>query len=259
MSGTPVLKTSDLIDKINELSERGGPSEFELHRLKLEIESVKGVNIYAYHMLMGMFYAMKGDYDLSIGSHEKSLAGGDAIYYLNYAYALRHLDDHLKSLEVLLEGFRRDLGTFQTFDDVCSGMIHAVDFSEFDNVVEAFKRANPEVDVEQARNYLGAISMRDALKKLELSLDDFRTAKGFVDQLLKKQGISIHWLSQSLRNFGDEQYFSFRLTSKDLSPQTVAETNCLIADVLADSGVPGWDKMIFTVATQSTGNVVSAV
>lgn len=259
MSGTPVLKTSDLIDKINELSERGGASDIELHRLKVEIGAIKSLDIYAYHMLMGMFYALKGDYKSSIESHEKSLAGGDALYFLNYGYALRNLDDHSKSLAVLLEGFRRDRGALETFDDVCSGMIHAADFSELEPVVEAFRLANPDAKLGQSRHYLGAVAMREALEKLELSEEHFRKAKGIVDSLLKRRGISTQWVSQSVRNFGDQQYFSLRLTSRGLSAAEVVDTNCMIADALADSDIPDWDRMVFTLATQSLGDVMDVV
>lgn len=250
MTIQPMSIASSIIDRFNDLKDLRSQDlpELELRRIFRDIEKIKEVNLYDYHMLMGMYYSLTKDIDQAIKHHEISLQGGLDYYYKNFAYMLRHVDLHAKALDAMIDAFRLDFGV-EIADDVFSGMIHAVDTSRFDEVVDLFERAKPEVDIASLPHYRQVLLMRHFLNVVGLKESDYMAAKQLVDRVLAENGLTYHAFKQGVHGMAGEEYFFTKLIS-DYTAKEMVVVNSAIADSMVESGINGWDRMVFTLISQ---------
>lgn len=250
MAIQPFSIASEVIDRINRLKsvKREDIPEFELHRIRRDAESVKKINIYDYHMLMGMYFSLKRDVPNAIRHHENSLHGGMTYHFTNYAFMLRNVDLFEKGLEVIIKAFNLELSA-ELAEEVFAGMIHAADTTSLEEIAEKFERANPGKRASDLPSFRRVILMQNCLAEAGLSEEDYRAAKSLVDRVLREHGLTYQVFQQGVNRYGRENYFSTMLFS-DYPADKMTEANMAIADAIVDSELRGWDRMIFTLISQ---------
>lgn len=242
------VTTSGLItDRMNALSGKA-LSEFEIRSLKRDIEALKKVNIYEYHMLMGIYHALLKHMEKSLEHHRRSLPGGEYVFYQNYAYSLRSFNRHEEALDMLTEALERSLGSLELFNEIALSSIHLGDYSKFDSVMERFKNANPSADLSTLVHVEGVSSIRETLGQAGISEAEYRAARNRINELLAVMKLPSYLaIVHNLQQFDGRPYVSVEFSIPKLESRVIADVNEAIADSMAGSKLVHWDRMVFNV------------
>lgn len=250
--------TSTITHQINELAKLARPSDFEIRRVKREIERLKAADIAQHYMLLGMLYSVLGNEKECRENHERSLKLSSEIIFLeNFAFSLKRLGASADALRLLLRAFEI-APVEEVFAEAAQAMIYAGDLTEYEQILDRFVKANPErsLDKVYAARYIR--NVKAYLDRADISSQDFRAAMQLVESVLldlnyrnSVQAINFHGGS-----FDGVPHVNVNILINVDSHSVLSCINDGIADAMAGAeDIEAWNRLVFTVSEWSADKV----
>ena len=240
----------NITDQINLLASREEHSEFELRRIRREIEQLKAVDACQYYMIVGMFYSVVGDKAESISNHEKSLKlSSETIFLENYAFSLKRLGAGPEALQILLRAFDA-APTEEVLEEVAHAMIYTGDLNEFERTLQRFARANPDKDPASSSSVSYIVSLQGKLARAKVSYQDLKLSMDLVQDLIWRKGYrnAIEAINFDTGSFDDVPHVDVSIKLKTRSCDALFEINEGIAEAMAGAEhIEAWNRLVFTV------------
>ncbi|MBT9299766.1 tetratricopeptide repeat protein [Pseudomonas sp. TAE6080] len=243
--------TSTVTDQINQLAKTARPTDFEVRRVKREIERLKAADIAQHYMLLGMLYSVLGDEKECRENHERSLKLSSEIIFLeNYAFSLKRLGASADALRLLLRAF--DMAPVEeVFEEAAQAMIFAGDLTQYEQILDRFAKANPERSLDKVHAARYIRNVKSYLDRADVSSDDFRAAMQLIESVMlamKCRG-SVEAINFHGGTFDGVPHVNVDILINADSGLGLNFVNDAIADAMASADdIEAWNRLVFTVS-----------
>lgn len=254
MAGQPQSKSSEIIDKIAALSDRGDATQMEVFRLKREIDSLAGDSAVRF-MLLGMLGAAARDVPSVAKNFEAALKHhSDIVILMNYVAALRRVAQFVEGVAVARRAFERYSASPAAYECLLSSMVHSGDFDGFEEATERFLASYPDYNLDESQHFAQVLEVRGNLEWLGVDLSIFKRAMACAAETLV-QSACFPWASSiTVVKEDGFAYLCVDFKVPGLSEDDFIRVNDAIADRMADAEDPSaLSSLVFMVSTEDRG------
>lgn len=252
----PKTIASELIDRLNDLSiSKKQLSAFEKASFKRDIEALKSKDAKVGFMAAGVFFALTGEKDKALESHEASLrcSGNHPTMLKNYAISLKHLGYYTSAFDRYCDALKKDrTDTFCALKAAelvsCTGR-----FQAFESILSSYIKATQDEAIMNEYNIEQYDSAKKAAQRLKISDDNYNHAFMKAEEVIRKYNVRPTECIVNAVNSDGHDYLSLELRVM-CSGETLAKMNEDMATLVAeDFDFSEWNRMIyaFTYATRT--------